>query len=278
VVGVVDRVGPGVTRFREGDRVGVGWLHSACGQCRFCQEGRENLCPEAKFTGYDVHGGFAEFTLASEAFAHSIPPGFSDVEAAPLLCAGVIGFRALRLSGVKKGSSLGLYGFGASAHLALQVARYWGCQVFVFTRSQEHRALARQLGAAWAGGAETEPPGRLDAAIIFAPAGKLVAQALQGLERGGTLVLAGIYMSPIPELDYSRHLYHEKTIRSVANSTSQDAEDFLRLAGEIPVRTTVQVFSLEEANRALLQLKGGQVQGAAVLGLSSAASRATTAR
>jgi propanol-preferring alcohol dehydrogenase len=268
IVGVVESVGKKVTRFRVGDKVGVAWLNSTCGKCEFCLKGSENLCEKAMFTGYDVDGGYAEYTVVSQDFAYPIPQGFSDVEAAPLLCAGVIGFRALKLSEIEKGGRLGLFGFGASAHIVIQIAEFWGCQVFVFTRSEEHRKLARDLGAVWAGSAEDTPPTKMQSAIIFAPAGKLVLDALRVLEKGGTLALAGIYMSPIPELDYQEHLYYEKTVRSVANSTRKDAKDLLELAGKIPIRSEVQEFPLAEANRALLLLKQGKIQGAGVLRVS----------
>ena len=269
VVGVVDAVGEGVTRFRIGDRVGVPWLYATCGACEHCRRGAENLCPQARFTGYDVDGGYAEFMVVGQDFACPLPPGFSDAQAAPLLCAGIIGYRALRLSLVQPGQRLGLYGFGASAHIAIQIARHWGCEVFVFTRSQAHQALARQLGAAWTGRAEDEPPAPLHSAIIFAPAGWLVPEALRALERGGTLALAGITMTPIPEMDYSL-LYGERGVRSVANATRQDAEELLRLAGEIPIRAEVEVFPLEEANEVLERLERRQIEGAAVLSAESA--------
>jgi len=265
MVGIVDAVGEGETRFKKGDRVGVPWLHGTCGECSFCRQGRENLCLQARFTGYHVDGGYAQYAIASQGFACPIPKGFPDLEAAPLLCAGIIGFRALRLSEAKPGERLGLFGFGASAHIALQVAVHWGCKVFVFSRSEEHRRLARRLGAALAGGSGEEPPVGLHSAIVFAPAGSVVLDALRALDRGGTLALAGIYMTPIPEMDYARHLYYERTVRSVTNATRQDAEDFLRLAAEIPIRTEIEVFPLEEANRALLLLKEGRIQGAGVL-------------
>jgi propanol-preferring alcohol dehydrogenase len=268
IVGVVESVGKKVTRFRVGDKVGVAWLNSSCGKCEFCLKGKENLCEKARFTGYDVDGGYAEYTVVSENFAYPIPKGFLDIEAAPLLCAGVIGFRALRLSEIEKGGRLGLFGFGASAHIVIQIAKFWGCQVYVFTRGEEHRKLARGLGAVWAGGAEDIPPAKMQSAIIFAPAGKLVLDALRVLEKGGTLALAGIYMTPIPELNYQEHLYYEKTVRSVANSTRKDAEDLLKLAGEIPIHTEVQEFPLAEANSSLLLLKQGKIQGAGVLRVS----------
>lgn len=268
VVGIVETVGKKVTRFRVGDKVGVAWLNSTCGKCEFCLKGKENLCQKAKFTGYDVDGGYAEYTTVSEEFAYPIPEVFSDIEAAPLLCAGVIGYRALRLSEIEKRGKLGLFGFGASAHIVVQIAKHWGCQVFVFTRSEEHRRLARELGADWTGKAEDDPPAKLHSAIIFAPAGKLVLDALRVLGKGGTLALAGIYMTPVPELDYQKHLYDEKTVRSVANSTRKDAEGLLRLAAKIPIRTEVREFPLAEANRALLLLKQGKIQGAGVLRVS----------
>lgn len=268
IVGIVEEVGRKVARFKVGDKVGVAWLNSTCGKCEFCLKGKENLCEKARFTGYDVDGGYAEYTVVSQDFAYPIPKGFSDIEVAPLLCAGVIGFRALRLSEIEKGGRLGLFGFGASAHIVIQIAKYWGCEVFVFTRSEEHRKLARELGAVWAGGAGETPPAKMQSAIIFAPAGRLVLDALRVLEKGGTLALAGIYMTPIPEMEYEEYLYYEKTVRSVANSTRKDAEDLLKLAAEIPIRAEVQEFPLEEANRALLLLKQGKIQGAGVLRVS----------
>jgi propanol-preferring alcohol dehydrogenase len=268
IVGVVESAGKNVTRFKVGNKVGVAWLNSSCGKCEFCLKGKENLCEKARFTGYDVNGGYAEYTVVSQDFAYSIPKGFSNTEAAPLLCAGVIGFRALRLSEIERGGRLGLFGFGASAHIVIQIAKHWGCQVYVFTRGEEHRKLARELGAVWAGGAEDTPPVKMQSTIIFAPAGKLVLDALRVLEKGGTLALAGIYMTPVPQMDYQEHLYYEKTVRSVANSTRKDAQDLLKLAGEIPIHTEVQEFSMEEANRALLLLKQGKIQGAGVLRVS----------
>lgn len=265
VVGRVQALGPGCTRFKEGDRVGLAWLHRTCGQCKFCRQGLENLCPEAVFTGFDAPGGFAQETLVDEAFAYPLPPVFSDQEAAPLLCAGIIGYRALRLSGIRPGQTLGLYGFGASAHIAIQVARHWGAEVFIFTRSPGHQDLARTLGAAWVGRAEDDPPARLERAIIFAPAGSLVPQALRVLDKGGLLVLAGIYMSPVPNLDYKKHLYFEKTIRSVTASTRADGQGLLAAAAEIPIRTETTPYGLDQANQALQDLKTGAINGAAVL-------------
>lgn len=265
IVGVVDARGPGSRRFREGDRVGIPWLHYTCGDCRYCRKGLENLCEKARFTGYHTDGGYAEAAVVGEAYAYALPQNFSDLDAAPLLCAGIIGYRSLRLSGVERGDRLGLYGFGASAHIVIQIAQHRGCEVYVFTRSEEHRRLARELGAAWAGRAEDTPPEEIDGAIIFAPAGRLVLEALRATRKGGTVALAGITMSPIPEIDYDSLLYHERVLRSVSNSTRQDAEDLLRAAAEIPVRTQVQAFKLEEANLALEALKQSKIQGAAVL-------------
>jgi len=267
IVGIVDRVGEGVTRFRIGDRLGIPWLFSTCGQCAFCVRDQENLCDLGRFTGYHEDGGYAEFAVVAEAFAHPLPDGFSPAQAAPLLCAGVIGFRALRLSTIRPGERLGLYGFGGSAHIAIQVAVHWGCEVYVFTRSEAHRALARQLGAHWTGRAEDDPPGRLDSAVIFAPVGRLVPEALRTLAKGGTVALAGIAMSPIPELDYAL-LHDERAIVSVANSTRQDVIDLLKLASDIPIRIEVQTFPLDQANRALLLLKQSRLRAASVLTVS----------
>ena len=264
VVGRVDALGPEAVGFREGDRAGVPWLYRTCGRCLFCLKGRENLCERAEFTGLHADGGYADYIVVPHDFAYPLPEGFSDSAAAPLLCAGIIGYRALRISEVRSGERLGLYGFGGSAHIAIQIASHWGCEIYVFTRSQEHRALARVLGASWTGSAEEEPPAALDSAIIFAPAGNLVPHALRVLRRGGTIALAGIYMSPIPELEY-RWIYHEKAIRSVANSTRQDARELLDLAREIPIRTEVETFPLSQANEALLRLKQSRIRGAAVL-------------
>lgn len=264
IVGVVDALGARVDRFQIGDRVGVPWLYSTCGACAFCRRGLENLCDRARFTGLHADGGYAQYMVVPAAFAYPIPTGFPDLQAAPLLCAGVIGYRALRLSQVRPGERLGLYGFGASAHVTIQVARYWDCEVYVFTRSEEHRQHARDLGAAWVGGAEDDPPVPMDSAIIFAPAGRLVPEALRVLRKGGTLALAGIYMSPIPQMAYER-IYGERTVRSVANSTRRDAQELLRLSAEIPIHTEVEGFLLSEANQVLQRLKRSEIRGAAVL-------------
>lgn len=265
VVGIVDAVGEEVRRFTVGQRVGVPWLYQTCGTCEFCRRGMENLCRQARFTGLHADGGYAEAMVVHQDFAYPIPEIFSDEHAAPLLCAGIIGYRALRLSGVRPGGRLGMWGFGASAHITLQIARHWGCEVYVFTRGERHRHLARELGAAWVGSTKDDPPAPVHGGIIFAPAGELVPEALRVLERGGTLALAGITMTPIPELDYDRLLYWERVVRSVANFTRQDATEFLRLAAEVPVQTTVQTFLLEAANEALLALKKGRINGAGVL-------------
>lgn len=267
IVGVVDAVGEGVTRFQVGDRVGVPWLHEACGNCDYCQRGDENLCESAHFTGLHVDGGYAEYTLAPADFAFPIPDVFSDAEASPLLCAGIIGYRALRLSEIQPGQRLGLYGFGASAHIAIQIARHWGCEVYVFTRTESHRELARALGAAWVGDARDDPGVRLQGSITFAPAGWIVPEALRVLDKGGTLAINAIHMSPIPEMGYDL-IYYERTLRSVANSTRQDAEDLLKVAAEIPIQTEVHTFGLERANQALQALKASQIDGAAALKIS----------
>ncbi len=269
VVGRIVGLGQGAKRFKLGDRVGIAWIHSACGTCDFCKEGHENLCPAFKGTGCDAPGGYAPYTVVGERFAYLIPDRFSDSQAAPLLCAGAIGYRDLMLSGIKRGQTLGLYGFGASAHLVIQMAIYRGCEVFVFTRSEAHRALAIKLGAAWAGRPEDPPPRKLHCAIDFTPVGETVPKALNVLEKGGKLILAVIRKrNPIPPLDYSQHLWDEKEIKSVANLTRKDAEDFLLLAAQIPIIPEVQEFDLPEANHALLLLKQGKIQGSGVLKIS----------
>jgi len=264
VVGIVEKQGENTRRFTIGDRVGIAWLHRTDGSCEYCRSGAENLCDNPVFTGYSVDGGYAEYIVAPEDFIYALPAGFPDEQAAPLLCAGIIGFRSLRLSGIKAGGHLGFYGFGAAAHVAIQVARHWGVEVFASTRDVRHQKLAQELGAAWAGGTFDEPPKKLDAAIVFAPAGEIVPAALKALKKGGALILGGIHMSPIPSFSYDL-LYQERAIRSVANNTRQDGEDFLRVAAEIPIRTRVQVFPLSEANRALNALKNDAIPGAAVL-------------
>ena len=265
VVGSVEQSGANTSRFKKGDRVGVAWLYSTEGDCKYAQQGKENLCDNARFTGYHENGGYAEYIKIPEKFAYPIPSTFSDQNAAPLLCAGIIGYRALRLSEIKPGQNLGLIGFGASAHVAIQVAVHWGCQVYVFSRSDEHRALAENLGAVWTGTAKDDPPEKMDSIVNFTPAGPTVLDGMRLLDKGGTQALAGIYMSPIPEMDYNKYLYHERTLRSVANATRQDGNDLLKIAAEIPIETTTQSFPLEEANKVLKLLKESKIDGAAVL-------------
>ena len=265
VVGVVDRLGAAATRFKEGDRVGIAWLRSTCGLCRYCRAGNENLCPQARFTGYHADGGYAEYAVVREDFAYALPMNLDAAEATPLLCAGIIGYRALRRADMRPGCRLGLYGFGSSAHIAIQVARHLGCTVYVMTRDERHQQLARQLGAAWAGGADATPPEKLDSAVLFAPVGTLVLPALEALDQGGTLALAGIYLTDVPSLNYERHLFHEKNLRSVTANTRRDGEELLRIAAEIPIRPQTTTFALDEANRALQQLKHDAIQGSGVL-------------
>jgi len=264
IVGIVAAVGQGVTRFELGERVGIPWLGHTCGECRFCLSGRENLCESAAFTGYQIDGGFAEYTVADERFCFAIHGDYSDVEAAPLLCAGLIGYRALRMAGDAR--RLGLYGFGAAAHIAIQVARADGKEVYAFTRpgDREAQEFARELGAVWSGSSEERPPEELDAAILFAPVGALVPAALGVLAPGGRVVCGGIHMSDIPSFPYEL-LWHERTIQSVANLTRRDAEEFLSLAPRVPVRCETTEFPLAEANEALRRLRMGELKGAAVL-------------
>jgi propanol-preferring alcohol dehydrogenase len=264
VVGVVEACGPAAFKFREGDRVGVPWLFRTDGICPYCRMGKENLCDHAEFTGLNADGGYAEYMVVDENFAYLLPSLFDNVHAAPLLCAGVIGYRSFRLSGARSGDRVGLYGFGASAHIVLQFARHQGCEVYVFSRGEAHRQMALSLGAAWAGDAKDDPGAKLDAAIIFAPAGGLVPLALKATRKGATVALAGITMSPIPQLDYEL-LYNERVLRSVANSTRRDVEEFLELAAEVPVKTEVTEFALGDANLALQKLKNSEINGAGVL-------------
>ena len=258
----------GANRLAIGARVGVAWLHKTDGVCDYCRRGEENLCDRPEFTGYTVNGGYAEYLVAPEDFVYPLPEALPAEQAAPLLCAGIIGYRCLRLSGVKAGARLGLYGFGAAGHVAIQVARYWGVEVYASTRDERHQALARELGAVWTGGTLDAPPERLDAAIVFAPAGEIVPAALAALRKGGKLILGGIHMSNIPSFPYHL-LYEERMIRSVANNTREDGQEFLRLAAEIPVRTHVRVYPLVEANCALNALKNDAIPGAAVLRIHS---------
>jgi propanol-preferring alcohol dehydrogenase len=265
VVGRVERLGPEVNTLKVGDRVGVAWLHATDGVCRYCLRHDENLCERPQFTGYDVNGGYAEYLTAVADFVYPIPDPVTSVEAAPFLCAGIIGYRALRRSEVKPGEPLGLYGFGASAHLVIQIARYWDCEVYVSTRGENHQELSRQLGATWVGAADAVPPRKLSSAILFAPVGDLVLPALDALDRGGTLALAGIYMTPIPQMDYMRYLFEERNLRSVTANTRADGRELMKLAAQIPLHTVTQEFPLEQANEALQALKADRINGAAVL-------------
>ncbi len=267
VVGVVDRLGEGSGRFPPGTRVGIAWLSSACGRCGFCVSGKENLCESPAYTGYHRDGGYAEYAVVPEAFAYAIPEAFGDAEAAPLLCAGIIGYRALRRSDLPPGGRLAIYGFGSSAHLVLQIARARGSEVFVCTRGPRHRELALRMGAAWAGEDPASIPAPADSAILFAPAGELVPPALRALKKGGTLALAGIHMTDIPAMRYGECLFHEKNLRSVTANTRQDGEELLAEAARIPIRPKVTLFPLASANRALRELKADHISGTGVLTL-----------
>jgi propanol-preferring alcohol dehydrogenase len=266
VVGRVAALGRGVTALREGDRVGVAWLQRSCGACRFCKRGAENLCLAPLFTGWDVDGGYAERVVAAAEFVYPLPEQRAAAELAPLLCAGIIGYRAYALCGVARpGARLGIYGFGGSAHIAIQVARHFGNEVFVVSRGDRHQEHARSLGATWVGGPGERPPEPLDAAILFAPAGTIVPDALAALDRGGVLAVAGIHLSAIPPLDYQAHLFQERSLRSVTANTRADGRELLRLAQEIPIRTQVTRYPLDSALEALRDLKADRVRGAAVL-------------
>ncbi len=265
VVGIVDAAGEGATRFRPGDRVGIAWLRHVCGACEHCRGGRENLCAAQRFTGYHEHGGYAEHAVVDEDFGYAIPDAFGDAEATPLLCAGIIGYRALARAALPAGGRLGLYGFGSSAHIVLQLARHRGAEVYVATRGESHQALARDMGAAWAGAADEPMPAALHSAIVFAPVGHLVLPALRALDKGGTCALAGIYMTDIPAMSYEEHLFYEKNLVSVTANTRADGEALLREAAEIPLRPKVTTFPLAEANRALQTLAGDGIDGSGVL-------------
>jgi propanol-preferring alcohol dehydrogenase len=265
IVGSVEKLGPGVTRHRVGDRVGIAWLRSTCGTCVRCRAGNQNLCPNSIYTGWDADGGYAERAVVPEDWAYPIPEVFSDVEATPLLCAGIIGYRALRRSRVPDGGRLGLYGFGSSAHIVIQIARHRGCTVYVATRGEEHRKLADELGAVWTGDTLDRPPVALDAAIVFAPAGEIVPVALRALDKGGTLALAGIHMSDVPSMDYESCLFHEKVLTSVESNTRDDGLSLLREAASIPIRPRVTTAPLAQANEVLKALKDDGIRGTAVL-------------
>ena len=265
VVGVVDEVGELVDRFSVGDRVGVAWLRQTCGQCRWCRTGAENLCPSSAYTGWDADGGFASYAVVPAAYAYRLPEVLSDERAAPLLCAGIIGYRALQRADLPPGGRLGIYGFGSSAHITAQVALASGAEVYVMTRGQDSQELARALGAAWVGGPTDAPPRLLDSAIVFAPAGELVPTALEALDRGGTLALAGIHMSPVPTLDYGRHLFLERNVRSVTSNTRADGEALLRLAGRLALEVHTTTYAFVEVDRALEDLAEGRVSGSLVV-------------
>ena len=265
VIGTVERLGPGCTGLRVGQRVGVAWLRQTCGECRYCASGRENLCAVARFTGYHAQGGYATRIAVPAAFVYAIPLAFEDVQAAPLLCAGIIGYRALQRAAVPCGGSLAVYGFGSSAHVVIQIARHRGYRVLVVSRTPAHQALACELGAAWAGADAGDMPGPADSAILFAPAGPLVPVALEHLAPGGTLALAGIHMSAVPQLDYERHLFHERTVCSVTANTREDGRGLLAEAAAIPIRPHTTVFPLRAANTALQALKADRINGSGVL-------------
>jgi propanol-preferring alcohol dehydrogenase len=265
IVGTVDALGPACERLQLGQRVGVAWLRHTCGECGFCASGRENLCESARFTGYHADGGYAEYAVVDEDFAYRIPDAFSDFDAAPLLCAGIIGYRALRRSNLPSGGKLALYGFGSSAHVVIQIAQHRGCEVYVVTRGEKHRQLARQMGAVWVGEHAADMPVKVQSAIIFAPAGELVPPALDALEKGGTLALAGIHMSPIPQMQYDRYVFYERDLRSVTCNTREDGRGLLAEAAEIPIRPHTTTYPLGDANRALQDLKNDQINGTGVL-------------
>ncbi len=269
IVGRVDALGPGCGRLQVGQRVGVAWLRGTCGRCPDCAAGRENLCESARFTGYHADGGYAEKAVVAEDFAYPIPDDFSDVEAAPLLCAGIIGYRALRRSQLPPNGKLALYGFGSSAHVVIQIALARGCEVFVVTRGEQHRRLARAMGAAWVGEHATDMPEKVHSAIVFAPAGELVPPAMERLRKGGTLALAGIHMTPIPAMDYQRTLFYERDLRSVTCNTRDDGRELLAEAAAIPIRPHTTLYPLADANRALEDLKHDRIAGTGVVVLES---------
>lgn len=269
IVGTVVQIGASVTGWTVGERAGIAWLRTTCGACKHCQRGQENLCPHATFTGWDADGGFAEYTTVPADYAYRIPSGVAPEQAAPLLCAGIIGYRAIRRAEVRPGSTVVIVGFGSSAHIVMQILQYWGCEVFVYSRQAHHRELALQLGAAWTGQLGEPLPHPADHAIVFAPAGKVVPPVLEQLDRGGILSIAGIYMSPIPELNYEKHLYYEKQVRSVTANTREDGRELLELAARIPIRPQITTYSFEEVGRALIDLKKDRLQGTGVVLVSS---------
>ena len=268
IVGVVDALGPGCGRLAPGVRVGAAWLRHTCGTCGFCASGRENLCEAQRFTGYHADGGYAEYAVAPEQFVYELPEAFSDVEAAPLLCAGIVGYRSLKRSRPQNGGTLAIYGFGSSAHVIMQIALHRGMTVYVVTRGESHRRLAREMGAEWVGPSADDMPARAQSAIIFAPAGELVPQALAKLEKGGTLSLAGVYMTPIPQMDYEQCLFYERDICSVTANTRDDGRELLEEAAQIPIRPHTTTYALADANRALQDLKADRINGTGVLVVS----------
>ncbi len=265
IVGEVDRLGPGCRRLKAGQRVGVAWLRQTDGNCPYCLAGRENLCEGQKFTGYDADGGYAQYAVVDEEFAYEIPEGFDDLQAAPLLCAGIVGYRALKRANLPDGGSLAIYGFGSSAHIIAQFAMARGCDLYVVTRGENHRRLALEMGARWAGAAAADLPARTDSAIIFAPAGELVPAALEHLRKGGTLSLADIYMTPVPAMDYQKHHFFERDIRSVTANTREDGRELLAEAAKINLRPKTTIYPLSEVNRALQDLKADKLSGAGVI-------------
>lgn len=265
IIGTVDGLGPGCTRLRLGQRVGVAWLRQTDGTCRYCRSGRENLCEAQQFTGYDADGGYAEHVVVREEFAYEIPDGFEDLQAAPLLCAGIVGYRALKRANLPQRGTLAIYGFGSSAHLILQIAMARGSDVYVVTRGEKHRRFALEIGAKWAGEKAADLPEKTDSAIIFAPAGELVPAALEKLVKGGTLSLADIYMSPVPAMDYTRHLFFERDVRSVTANTREDGRELLAEAARIGLRPRTTVYPLKQANQALQDLKGDRLSGTGVI-------------
>jgi propanol-preferring alcohol dehydrogenase len=272
MVGVVDQLGEGCSQARVGQRIGIAWLRHTCGQCRFCTAGRENLCPYSQYTGYHADGGYAQMATVPEAFAYEIPDAFDDIHAAPLLCAGIIGYRAMLRSGVRDGEKLAIFGFGSSAHVVLQIARARGCEVYVVTRGQAHQKLALELGAMWAGGDAGDLPVQPQAGIVFAPAGEVVPPALASLDRGAALALAGIHMSPIPRIDYDAQLFQERDIHPVTANTREDGRNLLAESARAGVQPHIQTYPLDQANQALLDLKHGRIDGTGVLLVSSGAS------
>jgi propanol-preferring alcohol dehydrogenase len=269
IVGIVDEVGPGAAGFKEGDRAGVPWLYQSDGVCRYCQAGQENLCEAPLFTGYDVDGGYAEYVVAPAAFTCALPASYDDASVAPLLCAGIVGFHAVRVCGVQPGEVVALIGFGASAHVVLQVLRHWGCTILVGTRGAEHQQLARELGASWSGPSAELPEGQADRAIIFAPVGSVALDALRAVRKGGTVAIGSVYSTAIPEMDYQRYLFNERVLRSVTAATREDARTFLSIAAHTPIKSEVEVLALESANEALEKVRHSRVRGAAVLRVAS---------